>query len=106
MRVSPRNLAVTVAARYGLRSMTSDRATARVQLLLATARKNPEFASRLLQEVPEPLRGPLLAELGRPALVAKGPGLRKTKPPPDPYGASNGMTAQLNLFARQVSKVS
>jgi hypothetical protein len=74
-------------------------------LLLATARCNPEFAARLLRNLPEPARAELLAELSKPVTrrVAPGPGLAKCGPLRTP---NNGLSAQLNLFAKSVARVS
>ncbi len=78
----------------------------RLKTILATARRNPEFAAQLVLELPEPLRSDVIAELARPALKSPraaarpGPGLRKCA------GERNGMSAQLNLFARSVARVS
>jgi hypothetical protein len=76
----------------------------RAQQLILTARNNPEFAARLMQQVSEQDRALLTSELIRQprprsklATTTK-PGLRKCTP-------SNGMSAQLNLFAALVSKV-
>lgn len=69
---------------------------------------NPEFASRMIQNLSEPLRSQILAELAKPVSLA--PGLRKclTKPATTRAKAvvNNGMSAQLNLFASRVSRVS
>lgn len=81
----------------------------RYSLFIATARKNPEFATRLLQQLPEDARAEVLSALMRPEPVVAtrslaGPGLRKC-PAPRPK-VNNGMSAQLNLFAKAVSRVS
>ena len=76
-------------------------------LLLATARKNPEFAARLVQSLPEGTRCEVLAELSRHETRAvtplSKPGVRKCHPS---AAVNNGLSAQLNLFAKAVSRVS
>jgi hypothetical protein len=79
----------------------------RLELLIATARSNPEFARRLLNELPDDFRALVLTELARPKQVATtsltGPGLEKCQPRALP---NNGLSAQLNLFAKAASRVS
>jgi len=80
---------------------------ARIALLLATARTNPEFARRMIERLPEATRAEVLARLSAPPKPAttklSGPGLAKARPR---VAVNNGMSAQLNLFARAVSRVS
>ncbi|MEN9581176.1 MAG: hypothetical protein RJA70_4185 [Pseudomonadota bacterium] len=87
--------------------MTQAISRERFRRLIATARMNPEFASRIIQNVSEPLRTELLAELAKP--VSPLPGVRKCKPAAHADKSSqipnNGMSAQLNLFASRVSRV-
>jgi hypothetical protein len=79
--------------------------------ILATARNHPEFAQRVALQLPEQLRLDFATELGKPADNTRtkntkrvaGPGLRKCGKAPQP--ANNGLSAQLNLFARSVSRV-
>jgi hypothetical protein len=79
----------------------------RLALLIATARSNPEFARRLLQGLPENSRSEVLARLSAPhkpsTTQLRGPGLTKCQSRPR---VNNGLSAQLNLFAKAVSKVS
>lgn len=79
----------------------------RIALLLATARSNPDFGARLLQKLPAADREQVLSQLSRP--VAREttklatPGLKKcraVKP------VNNGLSAQLNLFAKVTARVS
>ncbi len=84
--------------------------TDRVLRLIATARQHPEFAARLLQQLPEDARSHVLTELAKPSSPLPGaktakPGIRKCAPKADPYSAHGGMSAQLNLFARRTSRV-
>lgn len=76
-------------------------------LLLATARKNPEFAARLVQNLPEDTRCEVLSELSRHETRAvtslSRPGLRKCH---TSASVNNGLSAQLNMFAKAVSRVS
>jgi hypothetical protein len=79
----------------------------RLALLLATARSNPEFARRMVQQLPEPVRAQVLARLSLPqkplTTRSLGPGIAKCRPSPS---VNNGLSAQLNLFAKSVSRVS
>jgi hypothetical protein len=78
----------------------------RLLRLLATARNHPEFAARVAMQLPHQLRLQFVEELSRPEPIAPKPrpGLKKcaasTRVP------NNGMSVQLNLFARSVSRVS
>jgi hypothetical protein len=67
--------------------------------LLSTARQNPEFALRVVRELRAPARDLFVANLTRPEPVApaKRPGLVKCSR--SPYSETNGLTAQLALFA-------
>lgn len=83
---------------------TSSRA--RLELIVSTARSNPEFGHRLSSELSEAARGELLSRLARPVRLPttslSGPGPRKCRPTAT---VSNGLSAQLNLFARSASRV-
>jgi hypothetical protein len=79
----------------------------RLALMIATARTNPEFARRLVQNLPESTRVEVLARLALPPKPAtkslSGPGLAKCQSRPR---VNNGLSAQLNQFAKAVSRVS
>lgn len=75
----------------------------RIRVLLATARTNPEFARRLAEAVPAAVRPELSRTLAQPAPTAsRGPGVAKCRPA---RRNVTPMSAQLNLFARSVSRV-
>ncbi len=102
-----RNLAARF--RFGYIGSMSTGPNDRMLRLLATARNHPEFAQRVALALPEQLRLEFARELSQPAVKTTktkalcGPGLRKCrKVVPAP---NNGMSAQLNLFARSVSRV-
>jgi hypothetical protein len=75
--------------------------------LVTQARSNPELAQRVASRLPEQLRLAFIDQLAQPAPApaVKGarPGPRKCK---TVSAAQNGFTAQLNMFARSVSRVS
>jgi hypothetical protein len=79
----------------------------RLALLLATARSNPEFARRMMQGLPESTRAEVLARLSQPprrtTTSLAGPGIAKCRAE---TRVNNGLSAQLNLFAKTVSRVS
>ena len=72
----------------------------RTKQLLSTARANPEFALRVVNELSAVTRGTFVSELVRPELrpSERRPGLVKCVA--SPYSESNGLAAQLALFAR------
>lgn len=78
----------------------------RLELLLATARSNPDFARRMLQRLPQSTHDEVLARLAAPPSTRPpalpGPGLAKCRRRP---AVANGLSAQLNSFARAVSRV-
>jgi hypothetical protein len=78
-----------------------------LERLLATARSNPAFAQRLVQNMPEQLQLPFAAEVlkssaalePKKATRPRRPSVKKCKLP----GAeTNGLSAQLHAFARLV----
>jgi hypothetical protein len=68
--------------------------------LLSTARANPEFALRVVNELSGPTRSTFVAELARPEPrpPVRRPGLAKCVR--SPYSEANGLAAQLAVFAR------
>lgn len=76
----------------------------RVLRLIATARQHPEFATRLLQQLPEATRQQVVAELAKPSSPLPGPGLRKCEGVKQ-NGAQTGLAAQLNQFAKSIARV-
>jgi hypothetical protein len=68
--------------------------------LLSTARANPEFALRVVNELSAVTRDAFVSELARPEPrpSARRPGLAKCVA--SPYSEANGLAAQLALFAR------
>jgi hypothetical protein len=72
---------------------------------MATARNNPEFARRLVETMPSAHRSELAETLARP--VADRPGLAKCVGSGTRSRAdwTQPMSAQLNLFARSVSRI-
>ncbi len=91
--------------------MPSPKSKDRVSQLLATARRNPEFAQRVAARLPEQLRLEFTQELCKPDVAGEKvtplrparPGLRKCRRPQAPQ---SGLAAQLSLFARSVARVS
>jgi hypothetical protein len=78
----------------------------RVVRLLATARSNPEFAARLVAELPASARASLIEELAKPAAPPEAPRLRKCQAPAAAdWGTHTDYSAQLNLFARRSYRV-
>ncbi len=90
--------------------MSSRKPNDRISRLIATARKNPEFAQRVAAQLPEQLRLEFVQELCKPEVAeakltpvpSMRPGLKKCRRPAVP---ANGLAAQLNLFARSVARV-
>jgi hypothetical protein len=78
----------------------------RIALLLATARSNPDFGARLLQKLPVAERDQVLGQLSRPVTrettKLTAPGLKKCRAAKP---VNNGLSAQLNLFARVTARV-
>ena len=68
--------------------------------LVATARANPEFALRVVNELSARTRETFVSELARPELrpSVRRPGLAKCVA--SPYSEAHGLAAQLALFAR------
>jgi hypothetical protein len=68
--------------------------------LLSTARANPAFALRVVNELSAPTRGTFVAELARPEPrpLERRPGIAKCVR--SPYSEANGLAAQLAVFAR------
>lgn len=68
--------------------------------LVSTARANPEFALRVVNELSAVTRHTFVNELTRPELrpSERRPGLAKCVL--SPYSEANGFAAQLALFAR------
>jgi len=85
-------------------------ASSRVQALIATARRHPEFAQRVVQQLPEQLRFEFVDALTQPEpAAAPRPGIRKCRPLPKQRIAKaldRGLSQQLNAFARSVARVS
>jgi hypothetical protein len=73
--------------------------------LIATARKNPEFALRVASELQAEAREAFVSELAKPELATRParPGLVKCVR--SPYAPEHGLTAQLSLFARGAARV-
>lgn len=80
----------------------------RVLRLIATARKHPEFAQHVAMQLPEQLRLEFVQELAKPEVAVPKPAVRPgvKKCAQRPQIVQSGLTAQLNLFARSVSRVS
>lgn len=74
----------------------------RAALVLATARHNPSVAAEVSARLPRQLQLEFASELSRPAArpaaKAARPGIKKCQ------GASNGLSAQLNVFARSLTR--
>lgn len=87
--------------------MAERKPNARVLRLIATARRHPEFAQRVAMQLPEQLRLEFMQELAKPEVSASPaiarPSIKKCVRPQAPQ---SGLSAQLNLFARSVSRVS
>jgi hypothetical protein len=78
----------------------------RLELIVSTARSNPEFGRKLSAELDDDARSELVSRLSQPVRLPttslSGPGPKKCRPRVD---ANNGLSAQLNSFARAVARV-
>jgi hypothetical protein len=79
------------------------RSEERVRVVLATARTNPEFARRLAEVIPAQARLELVEALARPG--SAGPRAPKLAKCGWENRRQSPMSAQLNAFARSVSRI-
>lgn len=80
----------------------------RLETLIALARTNPQFAARLVAQLPAEHRTTLIAALARPprkavARPSVSPGLMKAAAP-SPSDAQSAYNAQLRAFAKSLTR--